>query len=107
MTIIKATPEDAGCYVTGWWGQYAGAHMIAQAQQFGYVNDEVTLLAMRHVPHTDDELSFDELEALDAGAEDAERWLNDNVAPNDYLFGWHDGEFYLASVDWWNEDSGL
>jgi hypothetical protein len=117
MTIVKATPEDAGCYVNGWWGQYAGAHMIMRATEFGYDDTEAIDLASRKLvemaPNTAKlfgdpvGITDNEHEVLDYAADEAEQWLNDNVAPDDYSFGWHDGEFYLASVDWWDEDSGL
>lgn len=32
--IIKATPEDAGCYVDGHWGQYGTAHMARPPRTF-------------------------------------------------------------------------
>lgn len=34
-------------------------------------------------------------------AESAEAWLNANVAPDGWAFGWHDGEFMLwPDSDW-------
>jgi len=40
-------------------------------------------------------------EAVVDMADDAENWLNDNVAPEGYAFGWHDGEFFLwTDADW-------
>jgi hypothetical protein len=29
--------------------------------------------------------------------DDAENWMNDNVAPEGFSFGWEDGEFFLLS----------
>jgi hypothetical protein len=117
MTIIKATPADAGCYVEGWWGQYAGAHMIMRATEFGYDDAQAIDLASRKLaemaPVTaavfGDPVGIRDYEEewLDAVSEEAEQWLNDNVAPEDYYFGWHDGEFFLQSVDWWDEDGAL
>lgn len=45
--IVKATAADAGCYVDGHWGQYAAAHMVSRAQEFGYDDAEVISLADR------------------------------------------------------------
>lgn len=105
MTIVKATPEDAGCYVTGWWGQYGTAHMIMRAIEFGYDDAEVIDLASRNLAEMAPVtakifgdpvgITDDEHEVLDYAADEAELWLNDNVAPDGYVFGWVDGEFYL------------
>jgi hypothetical protein len=37
---------------------------------------------------------------------DAEEWLNRNVAPEGYLFGWHDFVFYLNPTQWWEPIGG-
>jgi hypothetical protein len=110
--IIKATPADAGCYVDGHWGQYAVAHMVNRAEEFGYADAEVIDLADRHMasmgPSGSEGLSFDEHEALSEASDDVEQWLNDHVAPEGYSFGWNGGEFYLWSdatwEDPWNSD---
>jgi hypothetical protein len=105
--IIKATPADAGCYVDGHWGQYAIAHMVNRAEEFGYSDAEVIDLANRHIasigPSTAPGLSDDEYEALSQACDEVEEWLNDNVAPDGYSFGWHEGEFFLWSDEQWEE----
>ena len=105
--IIKATPEDAGCYVDGHWGQYATAHMIERATEFGFNDEEVEDIAARHLasigPSDAPGITDDEYEVLNDGADEAEEWLNANVAPEGYSFGWWEGEFYLWPNEQWEE----
>jgi hypothetical protein len=104
--ISKAAPSDAGCYVDGHWGQYATAHMIERATEFGYTDAEAEFLAHRHL-HTCGKstspagmyLTDTEHEVLHECAGDAEEWLNSHAAPEGYSFGWHDGEFFLRQDD--------
>jgi hypothetical protein len=127
MTIIKATPADAGCYVDGHWGQYAVAHMVNRAEEFGYgtarhfgatlddpaarqeLEDQQTLihLADRHIasigPSDAPGITDDEHEVLSDAADEVEQWLNDNVAPEGYSFGWYEGEFYLWPDEQWED----
>lgn len=98
--IIKAT---AGCYVDSTWGQYGPARMIQRATEFGYTNHEAEDLASRKLAEGQ-YLSNDEHWKLIRHATTAEDWLNDNVAPDDYYFGWSKGEFVLQSSEWWDED---
>lgn len=41
--------SDAGCYVDGHWGQYAVAHMIERATEFGYRDAQLEDYATRHL----------------------------------------------------------
>lgn len=108
MTYIeKAVPSDAGCYVDGQWGQYATARMIGVAKSFGYADAESIDLAERKLaamlPSIAPGLTDDEEESLVFCADDAEQWLNTEIAPDGYSFGWFDGEFFLQSDEWWSE----
>jgi len=107
-TIIKATPGDAGCYVDGWWGQYGTARMIRVASSFGYRSAGLITLASKHLdsmgPSTSPGLTDDEYEQLLDASDEVEEWLNANVAPEGYSFGWHDGEFFLQSYGWWEQE---
>lgn len=109
--VTRLTPEDAGCYVDGHWGQYGVAHMINRAEEFGYAEPEVTALADKHMasmgPSGGEDLTFDEHEALSDASEEAENWLNENVAPEGYSFGWSEGEFNLWSNKEWEDPFGL
>ena len=105
--IIKLTPADAGCYVDGHWGQYAVAHMVNRAEEFGYDEQEVIDLADRHIaaigPSDAPGITDDEHEVLSDAADEVESWLNEHVAPEGYSFGWFEGEFYLWSQETWDE----
>jgi hypothetical protein len=111
-TTTKASPTDAGCWIDGHWGQYSVARMVDIAMAHGYRDEEVTGLAARMLAHmgpnmgrTDiADLTDDEHESLSWAADEVEQWLNDNVAPEGYSFGWHDGEFFLQPEQWWEEE---
>jgi hypothetical protein len=82
--------------------------MIQRAVDFGFRNPELENLAARHLhgmgpSDTDWSLSDDEHEILSDGSDVAENWLNENVAPEGYSFGWHEGEFFLWSTETWAE----
>jgi hypothetical protein len=36
-------------------------------------------------------------------SDEAEEWMNDNVAPEGFAFGWHDGEWFLWSIKEWQD----
>lgn len=96
MTITRLTPNDVGCYVDSWWGQYSIAHTIDRAREFGYVNDELTSLAARKLsrmgpltaPEWRAELSEEEEERLSDSDDEVVTWLNDHVAPPGHSFQW-------------------
>lgn len=107
--IVRATPSDAGCYVEGWWGQYAVAHMIERATEFGYTDDTLEDYAARHLatmgPSDSPGITDNEHEVMLDASDDVESWLNEHAAPEGYSFGWQDGEFFLASSAWWEDDT--
>lgn len=108
-TVKRATAADAGCWVDGHYGQYAVAIMVSVATQCGFADDELALIAARHLASmaapsdSSSQLTDTEAEYLFDSSDRVESWLNEHVAPAGYLFGWHDGEFFLASDDWWQE----
>jgi hypothetical protein len=103
----RLRPSDAGCYVDGHWGIYGIAHMVQRAEEFGYPDAEVIDLADRHLasmgPSPEPGLSDDEYWALSEASDEVENWLNDNIAPEGYSFGWWEGEFFLWSEEQWEE----
>ena len=102
----RATEADAGCWVEGHWGQYALARAILKAHDWGFdqVGDLVNL-AERHLdsmgPSDSPGITDDEHEYMSDSADEVEGWLNDNIAPEGYSFGWHDGEFFLWPNSEW------
>lgn len=118
MTIRKANPSDAGCWIDGHWGQYGIARMISLAALHGYVDtaaeppfatNDVVDTARRHLatagPSTSEPISDGEWTDLETACDDVEEWMNEHVAPEGFSFGWQDGEFFLESDAWWSEES--
>ncbi len=112
-TVRKATPADAGCWIDGHWGQYGVARLVEIARDLGYSADglpgtaEVVSIAERKMsecaqPGHDAGLTDEDHERLSDASDEVEDWLNTNVAPEGYSFGWHDGEFFLQSAAWWD-----
>lgn len=88
--MIKASPNEAGCWISGSLGIYAIQELITIAAIHGYITSE----SYKNNKDKDSEVEMWE-------ADEAEDWLNDNVAPEGYQFGWADGEFFLMPYMWW------
>jgi hypothetical protein len=83
---------EAGCYIQGSWGQYAMGRLCSFAESQGWVNE--------YSVNEDSQKDID-LDLLVELADEAELWLNENVAPENHSFGWVDGEFMLlTTADW-------
>lgn len=83
----QLTTNDVGCYVDSTHGIYAPNRVCSLAKLFGW-ND---------LPD-----NVDTAEPLDLEyADEAEAWLNKNVASEGCSFGWHDGEFHYQTTEWW------
>lgn len=113
---MELTADDTGCYIDGHWGQYGIARLVDIARGYGYGDDnlpgtaEVIAIASKKLeamtyPSRDITLTDDEEERLSDASDEVEDWLNHNVAPDGYSFGWHDGEFFFASAQWWEEEA--
>lgn len=107
--VTKAQPTDAGCWIDGHWGQFGVARLVQIAEENGYTDAGLIDLASRHLaamgPSTAPDLTDDEHEILSDGADEVEAWLNEHIAPEGYSFGWQDGEFFLQSAEWWQEEA--
>lgn len=83
----QLTVADVGCYVDSTHGIYITNRICALAKLFGwnglpdYVNTSESL-----------DLEY---------ADEAEIWLNKNVASEGCSFGWLDGEFHYQTTEWW------
>lgn len=103
--ITKAAASDAGCWIDGHWGIYGAVRLVAIATTHGRpMSDEDT----KFVDAWHNAISsIDDVDVTDAVreiADEAETWMNENIAPDGYSFGWHDGEFFLQSSEWWSID---
>jgi hypothetical protein len=97
--VVKATRGDAGVWVDGVRGWMAEHHMIDLAVGHGWpitADDDRVINACRGQLY-----SVDDSESLREIADDAEAFMNDHVAPLGYAFGWHEGDFILASEATW------
>lgn len=81
-----------GCYVDGAHGIFAPRQVCLIASAHGWSGN---------VP-TDNDCRDDSDYAVDQ-AEEAEAWLNENVAEGDKAFGWFDGEFYYWTESEWTD----
>jgi hypothetical protein len=116
-TVTKVDPATAGCWIDGHLGQYAVPRMIEIAADHGYrdpatdppfAQPDIVDIARRKLasmgPSTSPQISDDEEEQLMWTVDDVESWMNENIAPEGYSFGWLDGEFFLGSASWWEEE---
>jgi hypothetical protein len=111
-TVPKVTTDQAGCWLDGAnWGWTGPARVVEIAHFYGMPaddNDDAILAAFKESADRVTMTNGDVLEnptglVSDQGelADQAEEWLNDNVAPEGYSFGWHNGDFFLMCSEWW------
>lgn len=94
---MKADPKDAGCWIDGHAGHYSSAHLILIAKDWGWEDQEAIDMAVDYFKGEYPEGLFD-------AADDAELYLNENVAPEGYSFGWFQTEFFLWKNETWDEE---
>lgn len=87
---MQLTAADAGCWVDGHWGQFGSSRVIQLANEFGWTGYII-----------DDQP--EDYEFIHDIADEAEEWMNNNVAPDGHSFGWFDGEWFLWSHSTWEE----
>jgi hypothetical protein len=99
VTVIRATADQAGCWVDGAAGIYAGVRMVDIATAHGYqvTADDAPVVdwarAGRHTPGGRDDWP----EFWDEIQDEVTQWLTDNVAPEGHLFEWSDGDLMMWS----------
>lgn len=81
--------REAGCIFEGHRGHYIYDAIIQFALDEGWA-------AVVDVDWTD--------EAKVDIAEQAESWLNENIADHAWAYGWHYGEFFYMPMSWWNSE---
>ena len=103
----RLLPVDAGCWIDGTWDAYGDARLVDIAHNLGYDDALIVDIAQRKLatmgPLSTPEVSDEDEELLSEAADKVAAWLNDNVAPQGYSFGWYEGEFFLQSEAWWSE----
>jgi hypothetical protein len=104
----RLLPVDAGCWIDGHWGQYGVARSIEIARDFGYSDLLIVDIAEQKLMCMQPSyyryaITDEQEELLSEAADEVVDWLNDNVAPQGFTFGWYEGEFFLQSQEWWSE----
>lgn len=103
-----------GCWIDGHWGVYGVSRLVEIAQDYGFEIsdlDESALHAYKKgIQSFQDERTGEYHDAsewmlMQGGlADEAEEWLNNNVALPGFMFGWNDGEFFYMGIEWWSEE---
>ena len=117
--IVKASPNDAGCWLEDARGWRAAAELVRIAWAYGMPHDDDDELIIQSYDESvtvvlsdgtkvgngvnDSQDAADYVIGQAGMADNAEVWLNENVAPTGYSFGWHDGEFFLWSDLAWQD----
>lgn len=92
--ILPFAAADAGCLFDGAAGQTANDRRVVElATRYGFESP----LDVAHAIERDYDVS-------DIVAE-ATEYLNGegHAAPEGYSFGWHDGDYFLQSTEWWED----
>ncbi len=102
---------STGCWIDGHWGHYGIARLIDIAQDNGFeisdLDESAVWTYRNNIENFYDEQTGEFHNAFEwtlIVSEDAEEWLNKNVARPGFMFGWSDGEFFYMDVSWWSED---
>lgn len=117
--IESKMQPSTGCWIDGHWGHYGVARLVDIAQDYGMEIsglDESALWAYRNnEDEFQDEQTGEYHNAADwmlmqgGLADEAEDWMNNNVAYEGFSFGWNDGEFFYMGNEWWDDqdEAGL
>ena len=100
---MKTKPEH-GCIIAGHWGIYATPQVVEMAVEHGMKldNDDIEAMSLMDTPFA---IGYEDAwERVTMLADEAEAWLNDNVAEDGSSFGWYDGEFFYQPTGWWDPD---
>lgn len=120
----RALPEMAGCWIDSTSGLYGQTRLLILALDRGWRPDcgpqskhsrKPFLYARALVKAYNQDVTvrdpWGDWITPDVAAEriinqgglsdEAERWLNEHVAPHGFSFGWHDGDFMLCHDEWW------
>lgn len=103
MPTVNGHTVETGCYVDGHWGQYGPSRVLSIADDL--LGTNYCLAALAEGAETGimtDELSADDA-VLDL-ADEAEAALN-NATDDGHAWGWYDGEFFLWTVEDWEEET--
>jgi len=95
----------AGCLIDGHHGHYGTVALLELALAHGMPNSpDKDGIGYAEVAADYRETGGlgDHCEFIAECSDDAEDWLNDNIAPEGHQFGWSDGEFFLLTTEEWD-----
>jgi hypothetical protein len=105
---------STGCIIDSHWGHYGVARLVDIAQEYGMeisdLDEEAVWAYRNNMEEFQDEATGEFHSApgwiFDQGGlgDEAEDWLNENVAKEGFSFGWNDGELFYMNDEWWDED---
>ena len=88
---------EAGLWIVG--HANIDRSIIELAGSYGFEVPKDVMTLMDGLPS----ITMEELEYIFDVVDEAENWLQENVAPEGYSFGWSDGDFYLLSDSNWQD----
>jgi hypothetical protein len=127
---VRIHEDAAGCWIDGSRGIYATSRLVEIALDYpGFLKGRSRYETIRNRREArlihdaynagEDTVKYrqrpkysaaftvtieDVSEQLGGLAEQAEDFLN-TIAPEGYSFGWHDGDFFMQSGEWWDEEA--
>ena len=107
QAVKRVDPGAAGCWINGDIGHYLSAEIILIAADYGWKDERAIDAAYRYWGNDPNSGGPDLAEYVYDAALEAEEWMNEHVAPEGYMFGCEDGEFFLMHQDWWGEPLDL
>jgi len=107
---------STGCWIDGHWGHYGVARLVDIAQDLGMEISSLDESAVWAYRNNEERFQDEQTgEYHDASewlfsqgglGDEAEEWLNENIAKPGFSFGWSDGEFFLMDNSWWEDGWG-
>ena len=105
---------STGCWIDGRWGHYGISRLVSIAQDLGMEISDLDESALWAYNNNEEEFqdeatgefySASDWLLMQGGlCDEAEDWLNENVAQPGYMFGWSEGEFFLMPYSWWGDE---
>ena len=102
MSKETTTTWEQGCYIDGTWGRFGLTVLIALAETAGFPVEPSVRPAI--AAYVNNNCTDDDYELVNVWAFHAEEWLNRNIAEDEEMFGWHEGEFFLWPLTTWREN---
>lgn len=106
---------DIGCVIDDNWGPYGVARLVDIAQDLGMEISGLDESAVRAYRNNEEDFQDEETGEFHSSSDwlfmqgglgdEAEEWLNENIAQEGFSFGWFDSGFFYMSTEWWQEEA--